>query len=62
MPVHERIARLVIKSADGKPVARYDLENAWPSKLEISGLKAGSSEVLTETMKLVCDRIQRVAV
>src|SRR4051794_6211067 len=37
---------LVMYNTDGKPVARYHLEHAWPSKLEIGALKAGSSEVL----------------
>jgi hypothetical protein len=30
--------------------------------LEIGGLKAGSSEVLMETVTLVCEHIQRVSV
>ena len=46
---------------DGTPVARYHLEMAWPSKLEVGGLKAGASEVLMETVTLVCEHIQRVA-
>lgn len=52
---------LVMYSTDGKPVARYHLEHAWPSKLEIGALKAGSSEVLMETVTIVSERIQRVA-
>ena len=52
---------LVMYSTDGKPVARYHLEHAWPAKLEIGGLKAGASEVLMETVTLVCEHIQRVA-
>jgi phage tail-like protein len=52
---------LVMYSTDGKPVARYHLEHAWPSKLEIGALKAGASEVLMETVTLVCEHIQRVA-
>ena len=52
---------LVMYSTDGKAVARYHLEMAWPSKLEIGGLKAGASEVLMETVTLVCEHIQRVA-
>jgi len=54
-------AELVMYASDGKPVARYHLENAWPSKVEITSLKAGSSEVLMETVTLVCDTAQRVA-
>jgi phage tail-like protein len=52
---------LVMYATDGTPVARYHLEMAWPSKLEIGGLKAGASEVLMETVTLVCEHIQRVA-
>jgi phage tail-like protein len=52
---------LVMYSTDGKPVARYYLEEAWPSKVEIGALKAGASEVLMETVTLVCESIQRVA-
>ena len=53
---------LVMYSTDGKPVARYHLEHAWPAKLEIGALKAGSSEVLMETVTIVSERIQRVSV
>ncbi len=52
---------LVMYATDGTAVARYHLEMAWPSKLEIGGLKAGASEVLMETVTLVCEHIQRVA-
>ncbi|MFL6142417.1 MAG: phage tail protein [Labedaea sp.] len=53
---------LIMYNTDGKPVARYHLEHAWPSKLEIGAMKAGSSEVLMETVTIVSERIQRVAV
>jgi phage tail-like protein len=52
---------LVMYSTDATPVARYYLENAWPSKLEVGALKAGASEVLMETVTIVCEHIQRVA-
>ena len=54
-------ASLVMYDATGVPVARYHLENAWPAKLEIGSLRAGASEVLMETVTLVCDHLQRVA-
>lgn len=41
----------------GQPIITYVLENAWPSKLEISGMKAGATEVVTETVVLLCDQI-----
>jgi phage tail-like protein len=52
---------LVMYNYDGAPVARYHLEHAWPSKLEVGALKAGASEVLMETVTIVCERIQRVS-
>ena len=52
---------LVMYDTAGKAVARYHLEHAWPAKLEIGALKAGSSEVLMETVTIVSERIQRVA-
>jgi phage tail-like protein len=53
---------LVMYDSANKPVARYHLENAWPAKIELGALKAGSAEILTETVTLVCDNLQRVAV
>jgi phage tail-like protein len=55
-----RNAVLVIRDAEGRPISRYHLESAWPSKVEISGLKAGASEVLYETVTLVCNKIERL--
>ena len=52
---------LTMYATDGTPTARYRLESAWPSKVEISGLKAGASEVLYETVTLTFDDIQRMA-
>jgi phage tail-like protein len=52
---------LVMYGFDGKAVARYHCENAWPSKLEVGALKAGASEVLMETVTIVCENIQRVS-
>jgi phage tail-like protein len=54
-------ASLVMYNTDGKPVARYHMENAWPAKIEIGALKAGASEVLMETVTIVCEQLQRVA-
>jgi phage tail-like protein len=56
-----RDAVLVIYDVDGDAIARYHLESAWPAKIVISGLKAGASEVLFETVTLTCEDIQRVA-
>ncbi len=48
-------------NSGGRPVARYFLANAWPSKIELSALKAGASEALMETVTLTAESIQRVA-
>jgi hypothetical protein len=37
------------------------MEHAWPAKIEIGALKAGASEVLMETVTIVCESLQRVA-
>jgi phage tail-like protein len=55
-----RSCTLTMYATDGQATAKYYLENAWPSKIEISGLKAGASEVLYETVTLTCEDIQRV--
>jgi len=51
---------LVAYSTEGTPVMRFFLTHAWPSRIEIAGLKAGSSEVLTETVTLACTHISRM--
>ena len=47
-----RNATLEFHAADGTTIARYNLTDAWPAKVEISALEAGSSEVLYETVTL----------
>jgi phage tail-like protein len=51
---------LTMYATDGTATAKYYLESAWPSKVEISGLRAGTSEVLYETVTLTVDDIQRM--
>lgn len=56
-----RSVSVMAYSRDGKLVARYNLTNAWPAKIEVGSLKAGASEVLMESVTLVCEHIQRVS-
>jgi len=49
-------ASLVMYNADGTPVARYHLEQAWPVKLESGASKAGAQAPI-EALTLVCDAI-----
>jgi phage tail-like protein len=55
-------ASLTMYNATGKPVVRFHLENAWPSKVEISALANKPGEVLYEVVTLTCEDMQRVAV
>jgi phage tail-like protein len=41
-------------------VARFHLEHAWPSKLEIGGLRAEGNEVAVESLTLVHEGLERV--
>ena len=62
MDAARRSASFTAYAADGTPVARYHLTNAFPVKMEVTALRAGSSEVLMETVTLTCEFIQRVSV
>ena len=54
-------AVLLMFDVQGRPVARYHLESAWPARIVVDGEKAGVSTVLFETVTLVCDAIERVS-
>jgi phage tail-like protein len=61
MQAARRSCSLTAYNAEGQPVAKYWLEKAWPTKLEVSSLKAGATEALMETVTLTAEYIQRVA-
>lgn len=52
-----RDATLVVFATDGSPVARYHLENAWPSKLEVGSLTNGGSRVVVEKLTLTYEEV-----
>ena len=54
-----RDAELVVRDSQAQAIAKYHLESAWPAKVDV--LKSGSSDVLMETVTIVCEDIQRVA-
>ena len=56
-----RNAELAFYGPQGETVARYYLESAWPSLVEISGAKSGGTQILLETVTLVCENVERVA-
>lgn len=41
-------------------VMSFHLHNAWPKKIDVTGLKAGDSAVAVQSITLVCDQIDFV--
>jgi phage tail-like protein len=56
-PTAAKSCSLALKDAARNTLITYVLENAWPAKVDIAGLKAGASEVVMETVEIVCDAI-----
>jgi hypothetical protein len=50
-------ALLVLYDGNGAPVARYYLENAWPSKVELGSLDAAKNEVSIESLEISSEGI-----
>ncbi|KAF1687897.1 phage tail protein [Pseudoxanthomonas broegbernensis] len=51
---------LVLMDADGSEKVRWNIINAWPVKYETSGLNAGSSDVMVETLELAMEYMNRI--
>jgi phage tail-like protein len=51
---------LVMYDAENKPVARFYLENAWPTKCVLNPLRAGGNDVMQQEWSLTFEGIQRV--
>jgi phage tail-like protein len=61
-PAARRNAVLIAFSVQGAPLAKYELESAWPAKIEVSAEPtAAASQLLWETVTLTCEEIQRVS-
>ncbi|WP_156756332.1 phage tail protein [Actinokineospora pegani] len=56
-PTARRTCSLILLDMANVPKQTYQLLNAWPSKLEIGGLKAGGSEAVIATVTLTCEQI-----
>lgn len=41
-------------------VGRFNITNAWPSKIATDSLSTDSNDAMKETITLVCERIERV--
>ena len=57
-----RSASLTMYGADGAPVARFHLADAWPTKVEVTNVKVGNTTVLMETITMNCEYLQRISV
>jgi phage tail-like protein len=57
----QKSVTLIMYNTEGKPIARFFLQRAWPSSVEVSAAKAGASAILYETVTLVGDSLQRVS-
>jgi phage tail-like protein len=55
-----RDASIVLLDPEHNEVSRYNLFDAWVSKIAISGLKAFSTELAVEEATIVCERFERV--
>ncbi|MEV6601450.1 phage tail protein [Actinoplanes sp. NPDC051346] len=40
---------------NGAARVTYMMSNAWPSKVEVSGVKAGATDIVYQTVTLMCD-------
>lgn len=47
-----KTASIVVMDRLAAPVARFNLEQCWPSKLSVSDLSAGSDDVMIEEMTI----------
>ncbi len=55
-----RSVSIALFDAEGRAVARYHLEHAWPSKLAVTGLRSGGTEIALESLTLVHEGLERV--
>ncbi len=57
LPSARKGCSLLLQDTVGATKATYRLVNAWPSKLEIGGMKAGGSEAVIATVTLTSEQI-----
>ena len=55
-----KTAVLTVRNATNGTVAQYSLVNAWPVRLNVSGVNAATADTLYETLTLTADTIQRL--
>ncbi|ANW22556.1 phage tail protein [Streptomyces clavuligerus] len=50
-------ASIIFMDYERRPVKRYNLSNAWCSKVEVSSAKAGDTSALTETITITFEEL-----
>ena len=58
---YKKNVSLIFYNTEGTPVAKFWLTNAWPAEYHLSSLKAGSSEVIYESVTLTASSFERVS-
>ena len=59
---YKKNASLIFYNTEGSPVAKFWLNKAWPAEYHLGALKAGSSELVYESVTLTASSFQRVSV
>lgn len=57
LPGARSSATITVQDPSGQVQVSYLLENAWLTKMEIAGAKAGATDSLMVTMTIECDKI-----
>ncbi|MBB4893795.1 phage tail-like protein [Streptomyces olivoverticillatus] len=57
MSTARKNASIIMMDYEDNPVKRYNLRNAWCSKIDASTLKAGEASALTETVTIVFEEL-----
>ncbi|MGP4052310.1 phage tail protein [Streptomyces sp. 2A115] len=57
MSTARKNASIILMDYQDNPVKRYNLRNAWCSKIDASSLKAGEAAALTETVTIVFEEL-----
>jgi phage tail-like protein len=51
---------ITLSTSTGKVIARFSVERAWPARLELADVSPKNT-VLSETLTITCDHLQRIA-
>jgi phage tail-like protein len=58
---YKKNVTLIFYNTEGTPIARFKLNNAWPSEYHLDAQKAGSSSLLYERVTMTASSFERVS-